>query len=97
MTQISTQGAMVGSRDAAPGAPLYGRSKRRHMLPAGLILIAVIAPPGAGAAYGGSSLIRRTADIRKEQIVVREKYRDYVNTLDIKGVGLVEVIGASPF
>jgi hypothetical protein len=95
MTQIS--GAMVGSRDAAPGAPLYSRSTRRHMLSAGLILIAAMAPPGAGAAYGGSSLIRRTADIRKEQIVVREKYRDYANTIDIKGVGLVEVIGASPF
>jgi hypothetical protein len=97
MTQISTQCAIEGSRGAMVGASLRGGSKGRRMMLAGLILIAVIAPPAAGAAYGGSSLIKRTADIRKEQIVVREKYNEVVNTHDIKGVGLVEGFGEGFF
>jgi hypothetical protein len=60
------------------------------MLLAGLMVIAAIAPPAASAAYAGSSLIRRTADINREQVGARERYNEVVNSDILKGLGPVE-------
>jgi hypothetical protein len=80
------------SRDAVVGASLHRGSKRRRMLLAGLTLIAAVAPPAAGAAYGGNSPLRRTADVRKEQIEERLKRDDgSLVVIEHSGLGLMEI------
>jgi hypothetical protein len=91
MTKISSQGAIQGLRDASVQAPLRDGPRRRRMLLAGLMVIVAIAPPAASAAYAGSSLIRRTADINREQIGARERYNEVIDSSIVKGLGPVEI------